>query len=99
MRLDTRAFGVAAGSVAAILYLICAVAVFLAPDATTAVASYLIHMDLSGMPRTLTAEGFIFGLVVWPVGTAAVFAAVAALYNTLLAGRQVNPARKMVHAA
>lgn len=49
MRLDARAFGVAAGATAAVLFVICALAVTIAPEATTAFAGYLIHIDVSGM--------------------------------------------------
>ncbi|HET6795810.1 MAG TPA: DUF5676 family membrane protein [Gemmatimonadales bacterium] len=86
MRLDARAFGLAGGTVAAILYLICGVAVLLAPEATTTLASYITHMDLSTMPRIMTASGFLMGLAFWTFGTAAVFAAVAGVYNQLAIG-------------
>lgn len=42
MRIDSRALGLAAGTVAAALFLLCAVAVAIAPDATTSMASTLI---------------------------------------------------------
>lgn len=64
MRLDPRAFGAAAGLVAAVLFIICAWAVAIAPEATTSAASYLIHMDLSEMSRTLTFGNFVGGLVI-----------------------------------
>ena len=83
MRLDTRAFGLAAGAAAAILFLVCALAVAVAPDATTAFAGDLIHADLSGIARNLTLTTFVIGLVAWPVGTALSFWFVAALYNRL----------------
>jgi 2TM family of unknown function (DUF5676) len=85
MRLDARAFGTAAGMVAAALFTICALAVAVAPEGTTALASYLIHMDLSGMTRTMTFGGFIGGLVIWTLGTGVTFGAVAEIYNLLVA--------------
>jgi len=85
MRLDARAFGIAAGVVAAVLFTICALAVAVAPEATTAVASYLVHMDLSEMSRTLTFGSFIGGLVIWTLGTAVTFGCAAAIYNRLVA--------------
>jgi hypothetical protein len=45
MRLDARAFGLAAGATAAVPFTICALAVAIAPGPTTAFAGYLIHMD------------------------------------------------------
>jgi hypothetical protein len=84
MRLDARAFGMAAGTVAAVLFTICALAVALVPDQTTALASYLIHLDLSGMTRSMTFGRFIGGIVIWTLGTGMTFAGVAAIYNRLV---------------
>jgi membrane protein YqaA with SNARE-associated domain len=84
MRLDVRAFGTAAGIVAAVLFTICALAVAIFPGPTTALASYLIHLDLSGMSRTMTFGSFVGGLVIWSLGTAIVFGSAAAIYNRLL---------------
>jgi 2TM family of unknown function (DUF5676) len=55
MRLDARAFGLAAGGTAGVLFILCALAVAIAPEATTAFAGYLIHLDVSGMSRALTS--------------------------------------------
>jgi hypothetical protein len=85
MRLNAPLFGIAAGIVAAVLFTICALAVAIAPAPTTGLASYLIHMDLSGMARRLTLGSFIGGLVIWTVGTAIVFGSAAAIYNRLVA--------------
>jgi hypothetical protein len=85
MRLDARAFGTAAGIVAAVLFTICALAVAVAPEQTTALAGYLIHMDLSGMTRSMTFGRFLGGLVIWTLGTGVTFGAVAAIYNRLVA--------------
>ena len=85
MRLDARAFGTAAGTVAAVLFTICGLAVAVAPESTTALASYLIHMDLSGMARSMAFGSFVGGLVIWTLGTAIVFASLAAIYNRLIA--------------
>lgn len=83
MRLDPKAFGLAAGIVAVALFIACAIAVALAPEATTALAGFLIHADLSSFIRTLTWGTFFGGLLGWGVGTALVFAMVAVLYNRL----------------
>ena len=85
MRLDARAFGTAAGAVAAVLFTICALAVALVPGPTTALAGYLIHIDLSGMTRFMTFGRFLGGLVIWTLGTGFTFGAVAGVYNRLLA--------------
>ena len=81
MRLDSRAFGFAAGTVAGVLFSLCALAVAVAPDAATALASSLIHLDLTGFARTITWVGYFTGLVCWTLGVGLVFAAVGGLYN------------------
>jgi hypothetical protein len=86
MRLDARAFGLAAGAMAAVLFTICALAVAIAPGPTTAFAGYLIHTDLSSMSRSLTLGSFVGGLICWAVGTSLTFALVAAVYNRLIGG-------------
>jgi hypothetical protein len=85
MRLDARAVGTAAGIVAAVLFTVCALAVAAAPGPTTALAGYLMHMDLSGMSRAVTLGSFVGGLIVWTLGTAAAFGSAAAIYNRLVA--------------
>lgn len=81
MRLDSRAFGLAAGAMAAVLFTVCAFAVAVAPRWTTGLASSLLHLDLSGMARTMSWVSFFTGLVCWAVGTGLTFAAVGSLYN------------------
>ena len=79
--IDARAFGAAAGVVAAALVIICSLAIAIAPDATTAFAGYIIHADLSTLGRTLTWGNFIGGLLFWSFGSALVFGTAGRLYN------------------
>jgi hypothetical protein len=81
MRLDTRAFAIAAGATAGVLFTLCALAVAIAPGPTTGFLGYLVHLDLSALPRTLTVGSFIGGLVCWTVGTALSFGFGATIYN------------------
>jgi hypothetical protein len=83
MRLDPKASGLAAGAAAVVLFVICAIAVALAPDATMAVGEVLFHADLSGFTRTLTWGNFVGGVIGRGVGTALVIWYAAALYNRL----------------
>jgi FtsH-binding integral membrane protein len=92
MRLDTRAFAIAAGTTAAVLFTLCALAVAIAPGATTAFFGYLVHMDLSALPRTLTFASFIGGLICWTAGTALTFGLAATIYNRLIRVGSVAPA-------
>jgi len=91
MRLDARAYGLAAGATAALLFILCAVAVAIAPGSTTAFAGYLIHTDLSGLSRSLTFGSFVGGLICWTVGTALTFWLAAAIYNRLIGARSAAP--------
>lgn len=99
MRLDSRAFGLAAGTVAALLFTLCALAVAIAPAWTTALASSLIHLDLSGMARTITWGSFFSGLLCWTLGTGFVFAAVSGLYNRFAGVAAVSRAGVAAHRA
>ena len=81
MRLDSRAFGLAAGAMAAVLFTVCAFAVAVAPAWTTGLASALLHLDLSGMARTITWVSFFMGLACWAIVIGLTFAAVGGLYN------------------
>jgi hypothetical protein len=103
MRFDARAFGMAAGIVAAVLFTICALAVAVAPEPTGALAGYLTHMNLSGMTRTVTLGSFVGGLIIWTLGTAIVFGSAAAIYNQLVARvrapQPVATGRPLTHGA
>ena len=87
MRIHARAFGLAAGLTAAVLFALCATAVAVAPGSSTSLASYLIHMDLSGMTRSMSLGSFVGGLLLWTVGTGLTFSFVAWLYNRLAGDR------------
>jgi hypothetical protein len=91
MRLDTRAFGVAAGVTAGVVFSLCSLAVAIAPAPAAAFASYLVHMDLSGLPRTLTLRSFLGGLVAWTIGTGLTFAFAAWVYDRLIAAAHTEP--------
>lgn len=86
MKLDIRAFAIASAIVAAVLFVLCAFFVAIAPKETTAIAGHLIHADLSGIMRSLTWGDFFGGLVCWTFGTAIVAGTVAWLYNRLIRG-------------
>lgn len=81
--LDPRAFGVAAGGIAALLSALCALLLTLAPTATRAVLGLLIHSDASGMPVVVTWTSAIVSIAGWGIGTGLVFGAAAGVYNRL----------------
>ena len=76
--LNVRAFGLAAGIVAATLSAICGVALLLAPDSTWTLAGYLLHADLSMVALVVSVLG-------WGLIASGAFAAAAALYNRYVA--------------
>ena len=88
MRLDSKAFGLAAGVTAAILSAACALLVAIVPNAAMALLSDVVHADLTGLVRNVTLANFIGGVLFWGVGTGLVFGFAAWLYNTL-SNRQV----------
>lgn len=92
MKLDSRAFGLAAGTIAAVLFTLCAMAVAIAPTWTTAVASAAIHLDLSGVARGISWGMYFSGVLFWSIGVGLVFAAAGVLYNQYL-GRAVSTTR------
>jgi hypothetical protein len=80
--LDSRALGQAAAMAAAALFAICGLAVAVAPDATTAVAGYLVHADASALlPRAITPTSFVVGVVTWAGAAWLVAVSVGVLYN------------------
>jgi hypothetical protein len=81
VRLDPKALGWAAGIAAMALFLVCALAVALAPESTAAVGGFLLHADLEGLVRTPTWTSFVGGLIGWGAFAALVFSLVAILYN------------------
>lgn len=93
MKLDVRAFAIAAAVIAAVLDAICAFFVAVAPEQTTAFFGYLTHLDLSVIPRSLSWGSFIVGLVAWALGAAIVFGAAAWLYNRLTGVERVRDTR------
>lgn len=98
MRLDARAFGLAAGATAGALFVLCALAVAIAPGPTTAFAGYLIHADLSAMTRKLTLSSFVGGLISWMIGATLVFWFTGLIYNRLV-GVGLSPKAEVRPAA
>lgn len=84
--LDPVAFGLAAGTVAAVVFALCALAVAVAPATTAAVFGYTLHLDFTGIMRPVTFSGFVGGFVCTGIGVGLAFGAAAALYNRLLGG-------------
>ena len=81
MRLDLRALAYATGTVAAVLYVLCALLVAVAPVPFTRFVGYGAHVDPSGLLRAITWGSFCVGLVAWTVFCVASVTLTAGLYN------------------
>ena len=81
--LDSRSFGVAAGTMAAGLSGLCAFFLAVAPDGTRRMLGVLVHADLSSLGMNLSWSGALIGIACWGVGVGLVFATAARLYNRL----------------
>ena len=84
MRLEPRAFGLASGITAALLFAACALYVAVNPGGATALFGFVMHMDLTGLARPLTFGSFSGGLVFWGLLVGLTFAFAAWLYNLLV---------------
>jgi hypothetical protein len=84
MKLDIWPFSLAVGLVTAVVFSICAFFVAVAPEATMASFSYLLHVDLTGLARSITWGSYLAGLVAVSLGAAISAALVAWLYNRLV---------------
>jgi len=81
MKLNVWPFSLSVGAVTAVAFAICAFFVALAPEATAALFSYLLHIDLTGLVRKLTWESFFAGLFGVSITMAIGAAATAWIYN------------------
>ncbi len=83
LRLSVRSLFLATAIASGIAYVICVLFLTVAPQATMAFFSYVLHTNLSGMIRSVNWGSFIVGLLVWSTGTGLYAAFVARLYNKL----------------
>ncbi len=86
MKLDSKAFGIAAGVAAAAVSAACALIVAVAPEFATSLFSNVVHLDLTPLARTVTWGNAVGGLLFWGLGTGVVFAFCAWLYNRAAGG-------------
>lgn len=83
LRLSVRALFFATAIITGIAYLVCVLFLTVAPQATMAFSSYVLHANLSSIVRSVTWGSFIVGLLVWSVSIGLYAAFVARLYNKL----------------
>lgn len=83
MRIDPRAFGLAAGITAALITTLCAAFVALAPSTAIAFLGLVVHMDLAGMAARVTWTAFFTGLLFWSLFAGLIFGCAAWLYDRM----------------
>jgi len=83
MKLDSKAFAIAAGVAAAVVSAACALIVAIAPEFAMALFSDVVHLDLTGLARNVSWGNFLGSLIFWGLGTGVVFAFGAWLYNRM----------------
>ena len=89
MKLDPKAFGVAAGVAAAVVSAACALIVAVAPEFATNLFGNVVHLDLAPLARKVTWGNTFGGLLFWGLGAGVVFAFAAWVYNRVTADRTV----------
>ncbi len=87
MKLDSRAFGIAAGAAAAVVSAACALIVVVAPEFATNLFGNVVHLDLTSLARRVTWGNALGGVVFWGVGIGLVFAFGAWVHNRVSTGR------------
>ena len=83
MKLHSLNFGVAAALTAAIIWLLCSLFVFSAPQFTMMLSGNMIHMDTTHMMWTMTFAGFWYGLILWSFTFGITAWLFAVIYNRL----------------
>lgn len=81
MKLNVWGFGFAVGAVIAAAFTICAFFVAIAPQATTELIGYLLHINLSGLSRPMSWASYITGVVGVGLWVGLWAAAAAKFYN------------------
>ena len=76
MSVNSKCLACSAGLIAAASFAVCAFFVAVAPAATTAAFSYVMHIDLSSLNRHISWSSFLVGMVI--------FASVVALHAGLV---------------
>ena len=81
MKIDNRAFGIAAGITAAALSAICWTVLAIAPGPSMKLFGMMTHVDLTGLVRTVSVASLVVGVVGWGVGAGLVFGFGGWIYN------------------
>ena len=92
MRIEARAYGIAAPMTAALVTTFCAAVAALAPTSAIAFFGTVIHMDLVGMTARVSWAGYFTGLLFWSLFFGLLFGFAAWTYDRLIAGARSGSA-------
>jgi hypothetical protein len=84
MRLNARSLGLAAAIVAAIGFGVCGTLFSIAPGPMASFVSWVLHIDITGMRRSMSALQLVVGLVLVGAYVGLVVGLTAGLYNRLV---------------
>ena len=88
--LNVRALTITGAIVAAASYVVCAGFVAVAPDAASTIGTYIVHIDLSRIGRTVSWGGALLGGTFFTAFVALVCASAGAVYNSLSTTKPVS---------
>ena len=84
MRIDAKAFGLAAGLTAALVSAVCAAFVALAPSTAFFLLGTVTHMDVSALLPQVTWMDFLIGVFFWGLFFGLIFGFAAWLYDRMI---------------
>ena len=87
MRIKSLALGLAAATITAIAFGVCGLFFTLAPNATSAFMSWVLHIDITAMSRPVSTPNLIGGIVLFGAYVGSLVGVTAALYNRFTAPR------------
>lgn len=84
MSINAVKFAIASSLSFSIIWIICSLLVWGGPDMMIAIASDMVHMNLSLMGWEMSFGGVLVGLVGWSLSAAAITWLIATIYNKIL---------------
>lgn len=90
MSVNVKALTTASAIVAAVSYSICALLVAVAPQGMATLGSYILHMNLESIWRSVTLQSGIIGGVLFTLIVAVLISLTGWIYNRLSADRDAE---------
>lgn len=87
MRIKSLSLGFSAGTVIAIAFGVCGLFFAIAPTTAAAFVSWLIHVDMTGMTREISAFNLLAAIIVFGAYAGLLVGLIAAFYNRLTTPR------------